>query len=148
MNKQPLIYIFVSAALFGISPPLAKLLVKDIPPVALAGFLYFGAFTGLSLLFNYEEDRFYRKHKPTKKRRFPLAVWCCTVWGNYRSNMSDVRIEPDFWFYHLIAAESGRDFYRYYCRYFFQGEGGKAIVAGVDVYDLGGDVPDMGFKPG
>ena len=49
MNKQPLIYIFVSAALFGISPPLAKLLVKDIPPVALAGFLYFGAFAGLSL---------------------------------------------------------------------------------------------------
>ncbi|MEK6534294.1 MAG: EamA family transporter [Planctomycetota bacterium] len=49
MNKQPLIYIFISAALFGISPPLAKLLVKNIPPVALAGFLYFGAFAGLSL---------------------------------------------------------------------------------------------------
>lgn len=49
LDKQPLIYIFVSAALFGISPPLAKLLVKDIPPVALAGFLYLGAFAGLYL---------------------------------------------------------------------------------------------------
>jgi drug/metabolite transporter (DMT)-like permease len=49
LDKQPLTYIFVSAAFFGISPPLAKLLVKDIPPVALAGFLYFGAFIGLSL---------------------------------------------------------------------------------------------------
>ncbi len=49
MDKRPLLYIFVSAALFGISPPLAKLLVKDIPPVALAGLLYFGAFIGLSL---------------------------------------------------------------------------------------------------
>ncbi|MBA4389754.1 MAG: EamA family transporter [Syntrophus sp. (in: bacteria)] len=49
MYKQPLIYIFTSAALFGISPPLAKLLVKNIPPVALAGFLYLGAFVGLSL---------------------------------------------------------------------------------------------------
>lgn len=49
MYKQPLIYIFVSAALFGISPPLAKLLVKNIPPVALAGLLYLGAFVGLSL---------------------------------------------------------------------------------------------------
>jgi hypothetical protein len=28
---------------------LAKLLVKDIPPVALAGLLYLGAFVGLSL---------------------------------------------------------------------------------------------------
>jgi len=48
VNKQPLIYIILSAALFGISPPIAKLLVKNIPPVALAGFLYLGAFLGLS----------------------------------------------------------------------------------------------------
>lgn len=39
----------MSALLFGISPPLAKLLVSDIPPVALAGLLYLGAFLGLSL---------------------------------------------------------------------------------------------------
>ena len=49
MDKQPLAYIAISAALFGISPPLAKLLVKDIPPIALAGLLYLGAFIGLSL---------------------------------------------------------------------------------------------------
>jgi drug/metabolite transporter (DMT)-like permease len=49
LDRQPLIYIFISAALFGISPPLAKLLVKDIPPIALAGILYLGAFVGLSL---------------------------------------------------------------------------------------------------
>ena len=49
MHKQPLIYVFISAALFGISPPLAKLLVKNVPPVALAGLLYLGAFVGLSL---------------------------------------------------------------------------------------------------
>jgi len=39
----------MSALLFGISPPLAKLLVRDIPPIALAGLLYLGAFVGLSL---------------------------------------------------------------------------------------------------
>jgi len=49
LDKQPLVYIVTSAALFGISPPFAKLLVKNIPPVALAGFLYLGAFVGLSL---------------------------------------------------------------------------------------------------
>ena len=48
MDKNPLIFIIISASLFGISPPLAKLLVKDIPPVALAGLLYLGAFAGLS----------------------------------------------------------------------------------------------------
>lgn len=49
LGRQPLLYILISAVLFGISPPLAKLLVKDIPPVALAGFLYLGAFAGLSI---------------------------------------------------------------------------------------------------
>jgi drug/metabolite transporter (DMT)-like permease len=37
----------MSAFLFGLSTPLAKLLLGDIPPVALAGFLYLGAFLGL-----------------------------------------------------------------------------------------------------
>lgn len=49
MNKTPLIFVILSASLFGISPPLAKLLVREIPPVALAGLLYLGAFIGLSL---------------------------------------------------------------------------------------------------
>jgi drug/metabolite transporter (DMT)-like permease len=49
LDKRPLIFITISAALFGISPPLAKLLVKDIPPAALAGLLYLGAFIGLSI---------------------------------------------------------------------------------------------------
>jgi drug/metabolite transporter (DMT)-like permease len=49
LDRRPLGYIAISAVLFGVSPPLAKLLVKSIPPVALAGFLYFGAFIGLSL---------------------------------------------------------------------------------------------------
>ena len=49
MNKTPLLYIIISAFLFGVSPPLAKLFIKDIPPVALAGFLYLGAFAGLTL---------------------------------------------------------------------------------------------------
>jgi len=49
MPKRPLIFIIISAALFGLSPPLAKLLVEDIPPVALAGLLYLGSFAGLSI---------------------------------------------------------------------------------------------------
>jgi drug/metabolite transporter (DMT)-like permease len=48
-DKAPLLYIVLSASLFGISPPLSKLLINDIPPIALAGLLYLGAFAGLSL---------------------------------------------------------------------------------------------------
>jgi drug/metabolite transporter (DMT)-like permease len=51
MNARSLAYILLSAILFGISPPIAKILVKEIPPVALAGFLYLGAFLGLFLFW-------------------------------------------------------------------------------------------------
>jgi drug/metabolite transporter (DMT)-like permease len=49
MTMQPLLYILISATCFGISPPIAKILMADIPPVVLAGLLYSGAFLGLSL---------------------------------------------------------------------------------------------------
>lgn len=49
MQKRPLFYVVFSAVLFGISPPLAKLLIRDISPVGLAGLLYLGAFLGLTV---------------------------------------------------------------------------------------------------
>jgi drug/metabolite transporter (DMT)-like permease len=51
MNITPLIYILVSATFFGISPPIAKLLIRDIQPIPLAGLLYLGAFLGLSVYY-------------------------------------------------------------------------------------------------
>ena len=46
---MPIGFAILAAALFGLSTPFAKLLVDDIPPVALAGLLYLGAFLGLGL---------------------------------------------------------------------------------------------------
>jgi drug/metabolite transporter (DMT)-like permease len=48
-SMKPLTYAIISGVLFGISAPIAKLLVVDLPPVALAGLLYIGAFLGLFL---------------------------------------------------------------------------------------------------
>ena len=44
---RPIFAALVSALLFGVSTPLAKVLVAQVPPVALAGLLYFGAGIGL-----------------------------------------------------------------------------------------------------
>jgi drug/metabolite transporter (DMT)-like permease len=49
LDRKPFIYIFISALLFGLSSPIAKLLLKDIDPIILAGLLYLGAFSGLFL---------------------------------------------------------------------------------------------------
>jgi len=49
MDTKPLFLILVSAALFGVSTPLAKVLLENIDPIVLAGYLYLGAFIGLAI---------------------------------------------------------------------------------------------------
>lgn len=69
LERAPILYVAVSASLFGISAPLAKLLVEDLHPVALAGLLYLGAFLGLSMY-----DLFRRaRHPGAGGRPAPLA---------------------------------------------------------------------------
>ena len=48
MDRRPIVAILASAVLFGVSPPLAKLLLRDADPLVLAGLLYAGAGIGLS----------------------------------------------------------------------------------------------------
>jgi drug/metabolite transporter (DMT)-like permease len=50
MNRAAVLYALISAALFGISTPAAKVLVGSVPPVMLAGLLYCGAGIGTALL--------------------------------------------------------------------------------------------------
>ena len=49
INIKPVIQAILAAALFGVSAPVAKLLVGEIPPVLLASLLYLGSGLGLSL---------------------------------------------------------------------------------------------------
>jgi drug/metabolite transporter (DMT)-like permease len=51
MNSRslPLAFAVISAVLFGIGTPFAKVLVEDVEPVVLAGLLYLGAFSGLTI---------------------------------------------------------------------------------------------------
>ena len=47
--SNPVVAALASAVLFGLSTPLAKILVEEVPPVALAGLLYLGSGIGLLL---------------------------------------------------------------------------------------------------
>jgi len=51
MNRAAIAYALASAALFGASTPLAKLLVGEVAPLALAGLLYLGSGVGLLAWF-------------------------------------------------------------------------------------------------
>lgn len=48
-SKRGILYALASAALFGASPPLAKILLGDISPWLLAGLLYLGSGLGLAI---------------------------------------------------------------------------------------------------
>jgi drug/metabolite transporter (DMT)-like permease len=50
MNRTAVLYALISAALFGVSTPAAKLLVGSIHPALLAGLLYCGAGIGVAVL--------------------------------------------------------------------------------------------------
>jgi hypothetical protein len=50
MNRTAAIYALVSAALFGVSTPAAKLLIGSVDPIVLAGVLYCGAGIGVAML--------------------------------------------------------------------------------------------------
>ncbi|MCG2825701.1 MAG: DMT family transporter, partial [Thermoplasmatales archaeon] len=79
--KSPLVFIIISASLFGISTPLAKILVKDISPVALAGFLYLGAFAGLSLYSAVIKTESDKKAVSLERKDFPWLAGAILTGG-------------------------------------------------------------------
>ncbi len=67
MKLKPLVYVLASAVLFGISTPLAKLLLGDIHPVALAGLLYLGVFAGLAAVSLFSSAAAAVRHRPGRR---------------------------------------------------------------------------------
>jgi drug/metabolite transporter (DMT)-like permease len=72
MNLRPLVSVVLSAALFGISTPLAKILLGDFHPVALAGLLYLGVFFGLTVYSGVAKTVAGRKGGPREGREARL----------------------------------------------------------------------------
>jgi drug/metabolite transporter (DMT)-like permease len=72
-GRKPLTFVIISASLFGVGLPLAKILVSDVPPVTLAGLLYIGAFAGL-FLYSLGRQRTAPAHSkaaPLEKKDWP-----------------------------------------------------------------------------
>jgi drug/metabolite transporter (DMT)-like permease len=51
MDRRPVLFVIVAAALYGAAIPLTKILLGHFSPVAMAGILYSGAFIGLALFW-------------------------------------------------------------------------------------------------
>jgi drug/metabolite transporter (DMT)-like permease len=72
------IYGSASAALFGVSTPLSKALLPDIPPLMLAGLLYLGAGVGLTVVAGLR-----KRPWPVFKKPDALRLACIAVVGGF-----------------------------------------------------------------
>jgi drug/metabolite transporter (DMT)-like permease len=79
MSRRPFFAVLASAVLFGVSTPLAKLLLGGLHPLALAGLLYTGAFLGLAVarLAGRRADR----DQPLEKRDAPWLAGAILAGG-------------------------------------------------------------------
>src|SRR3954453_3035342 len=73
MNLTAVLYALIAAALFGISTPIAKVLIGSVHPAVLAGLLYCGAGFGVALL-----------------RKLPLGVFSSRVGSEAALGRSDL----------------------------------------------------------
>ena len=75
------IYGLLSALLFGLSTPLAKILVGTIEPMMLAGLLYLGSGFGLTLLWLFNRVRRPERFTPIKKADVPWLLGAIAFGG-------------------------------------------------------------------
>jgi drug/metabolite transporter (DMT)-like permease len=82
-RTRPVLMIISSAILFGVSAPLSKMLVTDMPATELAGLLYLGAFLGLGLIIGFRKAtkrRFWERSSLTR-RDIPWLVGAIITGG-------------------------------------------------------------------
>jgi drug/metabolite transporter (DMT)-like permease len=84
LNKRPLLFVILSAVLFGLSAPFSKMLLGEIPGIMLAGLLYLGAFLGLasySLLSRKLQGHTLAKVESVGKRDIPWLIGAILTGG-------------------------------------------------------------------
>ncbi len=72
-NRKAIRYAIYAALLYAISTPFSKILLKEIPPVFMAGLLYLGAAIGMCLLKCFSKGK-KKEGKPFTHKDFPYLI--------------------------------------------------------------------------
>ena len=73
-KRMPILYAILAAACYGVSAPVAKLLLDDVPPMMMAAALYLGAGAGMCLLNLLRPKKTRRKEARVTKRELPFTA--------------------------------------------------------------------------
>lgn len=71
---NPIYYAILAALSYGISMPIAKLLLENIPPIFMAGLLYFGAGLGMLLVNLFKNKKSRQSEAKITKKELPYTI--------------------------------------------------------------------------
>ena len=74
MRKLPIIYAILAAVCYGISAPVSKLLLEDVPPILMASLLYLGAGLGMIVVTLFQKRETAEKEAAITKRELPYTA--------------------------------------------------------------------------
>lgn len=74
MKKTSIIYAILAAVCYGISTPVAKILLKDISPTLMASMLYLGAGVGMIVVRLFQKKRTQEKEAQITKKELPYVI--------------------------------------------------------------------------
>jgi drug/metabolite transporter (DMT)-like permease len=74
VTKLPILYAILAALCYGISAPVAKLLLEDMPPTFMASMLYLGAGFGMVIIHLLQNKRSVAQEAKLTKRELPYTI--------------------------------------------------------------------------
>ena len=107
MNRSAVVYALLSAVLFGLSTPAAKVLLGSVHPAVLAGLLYCGAGLGIALLRHFLPRVISRAPETSLARAdLPWLAGAITFRRHHRSAALDDRSGMDRGFDRVAPADA------------------------------------------
>jgi drug/metabolite transporter (DMT)-like permease len=74
MKRIAVLYAILAAFCYGVSSPIAKILLANMPPVLMASMLYLGAGVGMLLIYLLRSKQNRKKEAPMTKKEMPLCI--------------------------------------------------------------------------
>ena len=86
------LYAFIAALFYAFSTPFSKILLREVPEVMMASFLYLGAGVGVGIMYSFHWRK-EEKGMRLEKRIFPMSsVWWCWIFWLPSSCSSESRM--------------------------------------------------------
>ena len=93
--RKPIFFAILAAALYALNSPFSKLLLQNVPPTMMAGFLYLGAGIGMAAMGLIRQHT-QKKNKGNAASTARSSIYRCHDRAGHRcADLPDDRADPD-----------------------------------------------------